>query len=89
MASIGIMGVSIEIFDEKGRIETSTADERNIVLNIFSCHYNMHPLIPDHNGIYQSAEAIHRECINEIYIYGVELKITSNCGRIYLLIGIN
>jgi hypothetical protein len=48
-------------------METSSVDERNTVLEIFSRHYNAHPLIPDRNGTYRSPEAIHRECINEMY----------------------
>jgi hypothetical protein len=56
-------------FDEKGRIETSSTDERDTVLNMFSRHYNMHPLIPDRNGTYRSAETIHRECTSEVYTW--------------------
>jgi hypothetical protein len=55
------------ILEEKGCIETSSIADRDTVLEIFSRHYNAHPLIPDHNGTYRSAEAIHRECITEMY----------------------
>lgn len=39
------------------------------MLEIFSRHYNAHSLIPDHNGTYRSSEAIHRECISEMYAW--------------------
>lgn len=54
-------------FEEKGHIETSSVTERDTVLEIFSRHYNAHPLIPDHNGTYRSPENIYKECITEIY----------------------
>jgi hypothetical protein len=57
-----------EKFHEKGRLET-TMEERDTLLKMFSRHYNMHSLIPDHNGTYRSADTIHRECINEIYAW--------------------
>ena len=50
-----------------GRIETSTNDEQNTVLDIFSQHFNSHPLIPDQNGIYRSADRIYRDCAAEMY----------------------
>ena len=51
----------------KGRIETSTSEEQDTVLDIFSRHYNAHPLIPDQNGTYQCAKDIHRVCAAEMY----------------------
>ncbi|KAK9490143.1 hypothetical protein V1508DRAFT_425718 [Lipomyces doorenjongii] len=43
-------------------METTKVNEQDTVLDIFSRHYNCHPLIPDQNGSYQSAEYIHRSC---------------------------
>ena len=51
----------------KGRIETLTSEEQDTVLDIFSRHYNAHPLIPDQNGTYQYARYIHRVCAAEMY----------------------
>ena len=54
-------------FEEKGRTETSTTQEQETVLRIFSRHFNSHPLIPDANGSYRTGDAIHRESAGEIY----------------------
>jgi len=53
----------------QGRMETSRGDEQDTVLDIFSRHYNSHPLIPDQNGTYRSAEQIHRACATEMYYW--------------------
>jgi hypothetical protein len=53
----------------QGRIETVSGNEQELVLSIFSRHYNSHPLIPDQNGTYRSAEHIHRSCVSEIYYW--------------------
>ena len=60
---------SIMMFEESGSFETSSISEREIVLGMFSRHYNMHSLIPDQNGTYRSAEQIHLDCINELYAW--------------------
>ncbi|KAI1002825.1 hypothetical protein K3495_g5378 [Podosphaera aphanis] len=57
------------MFEESGSIETSSISEREIVLGMFSRHYNMHSLIPDQNGTYRSAKQIHLDCINELYAW--------------------
>ena len=54
-------------FEEKGRMETSTSEEREIVMLIFCRHYNSHPLIPDQNGSFRSGKTIHRESASEMY----------------------
>ena len=59
-------GVALEA---KGRIEAWNSDELETVLQIFLRHFNMHPLIPDQNGTYQSSEGIHRACAAEIYYW--------------------
>ena len=50
----------------KRRMETSTSEEQDTVLDIFSRHYNAHPLIPDQNGTYQYAEYIHCVCCGNV-----------------------
>ncbi|KAI0995829.1 hypothetical protein K3495_g12352 [Podosphaera aphanis] len=57
------------MFEESGSIETSSISEQEIVLGMFSRHYNMHSLIPDQNGTYRSAEQIHPDYINELYAW--------------------
>ena len=54
-------------FSELGSIETSTKAERDVVLRMFSRHYNMHSMIPDLNGTYRSAKQIYSDCITEVY----------------------
>lgn len=54
---------------EFGSIETTSIIEREIVIGMFSRHYNMHPSIPDKNGTYLSATQIHCNCINELYTW--------------------
>jgi MULE transposase domain len=51
----------------QGRIETASGEEQDIVLNMFSQHYNSHPLIPDQHRTYRSPERIHRACAEEMY----------------------
>ncbi|PVH96191.1 hypothetical protein DM02DRAFT_688395 [Periconia macrospinosa] len=51
----------------QSRIEIASGDEQNTVLDIFSRHFSSHPLIPDQNGIYRSAERIYRDCAAEMY----------------------
>jgi hypothetical protein len=51
----------------QGRVETARGDEQDIVLKMFSEHYNSHPLIPDQHATYRSAEHIHRACAAEMY----------------------
>ena len=51
----------------KGRLETSSNEEKDTVLSIFTRHYNSHPLIPDQNGTYRTANDIHRACTAEMY----------------------
>lgn len=53
-------------FNAKGRME-SKSSERETVVNIFSNHFNAHPLISDHNGTYRRSEQIHRDCAREMY----------------------
>ena len=54
-------------FSELGSLEIDTKAEREIVLRMFSRHYNMHSMIPNLNGTYRSAEQIHSDCANEVY----------------------
>jgi hypothetical protein len=54
-------------FSSAGRVETSTKAEQNTVLSIFVRHFNCHPLIPDQDGTFRSAEELHRHCASEMY----------------------
>ena len=51
----------------QGRMEPAGGDEQSTILDIFSRHFNSHPLIPDQNGIYRSAERIYGDSAAEIY----------------------
>ena len=73
-------------FSELGGLETNTKVERDVVLRMFSRHYNMHSIIPDMNGTYRSAEQIHSDCKLK-YICGVMPGIISVFGRISIVIG--
>ena len=55
--------------EEKGRLETSTAEERDVVLAMFCRHFNAHPTIPDRNGTLRTPEAIHSESTSELYAW--------------------
>ncbi len=54
-------------FDQLGRPEATSVSDQEIVLQMFSRHYNMHTMIPDQNGTYRTAEQIHIDCVNEVY----------------------
>ena len=56
-------------YQEKGRIETSTTQERESVLAIFCRHFNAHPSIPDRNGTFRTPETIHHESCLELYTW--------------------
>ncbi|KAI1000716.1 hypothetical protein K3495_g7484 [Podosphaera aphanis] len=60
---------SSEVLVKFGRVETNGITKRNIVLAMFSRHFNMHSMIPDQNGTYRSAEMTHSDCINELYTW--------------------
>jgi hypothetical protein len=51
----------------QGRMETASGEEQDIVLEMFSQHYNSHSLIPDQHGTFRSAERIHHACAEEMY----------------------
>lgn len=56
-----------ESFEEVGRCEPCTPEERNTVLDIVSRHFNAHSAIPDKNGTFRDVDTIHRECATEMY----------------------
>lgn len=58
-----------ERVEEEGRLEPANKDERDSVLEIMRRHFHLHPLIPDENGTFKSAETIHRECAAEMYTW--------------------
>jgi hypothetical protein len=41
--------------------------EKEAVLTMFSTHFNVHPLIPDQNGTYRTAQQIHKDSAREMY----------------------
>lgn len=55
-------------FPERGNLGI-TNDHKKEILNMFSLHYNMHPLIPNQHGSYRCAEQIHLDCANEMYTW--------------------
>ena len=54
-------------FEEAGRLEPKTKDEKEAVLNMMGRHFHLHPLIPDQNGTFKSSKLIYQECITEVY----------------------
>lgn len=56
-------------FPHIGRMETKEPEEKEAVINLYSNHFNMHPLIPDGDGIYRSAQQIYRDCALEMYAW--------------------
>ena len=54
-------------FPALGRMEVRDSGEKDTVIDMFSKHFNSHPLIPDQNGTYRSGQQIHRDCAREIY----------------------
>lgn len=56
-------------FEPRDRIEPQTTSERDVILNIFSRHFNQHPLIPAQNGVFRSPATLHRECAQEMYTW--------------------
>lgn len=52
-----------------GRVETLGITEPNIVLAMFSRHYNMDSTIPDQNGTYHCAEIINSLWLHQRAIY--------------------
>ncbi|KAI1007735.1 hypothetical protein K3495_g495 [Podosphaera aphanis] len=55
------------VFEGNGLQEHSSPEDQKTVLEMFSRHFNAHPLIPDRNGILRTARTIHSECASEIY----------------------
>ena len=56
-------------FEETGRTEGLSTEEKETVIQMFSRHFNYHSLIPDKNGTFRPAQNIHRECAGEMYHY--------------------
>ena len=75
-------GITIEA---KGRIKTWKINELDTVVETFSRHFNMHPLIPDQNGTYRSTDEIHRACAAEIYHWCKP----RNCFRLWAYLWVN
>jgi hypothetical protein len=63
-------------------METKDTGENKTVINIFSNHFNAHPLIPDNNGTYRSAQHIH-PIVPEKCIPGAVPGIIFGYGLIY------
>ena len=54
-------------FTAAGRLEPSTEEERNVVLEMFSRHFNDHSLIPDRSGVFRPKESIYWQSVSEAY----------------------
>lgn len=52
-----------------GRLEPSTVDDRNALLNMIDKHLNSHPLIPDRAGVNIPSPEIYRRTVSELYQY--------------------
>ncbi|KAK9443862.1 ATP-dependent DNA helicase PIF1, partial [Metarhizium brunneum] len=59
----------VDTITEMGRLEPATKEDRDMVLEIFCRHFNLHPLIPDSNGTYKSSAILHRECATEMHTW--------------------
>ncbi|KAI0992463.1 hypothetical protein K3495_g15722 [Podosphaera aphanis] len=60
--------ISYSLTEESSHREViCDAKERSTVLDMFSCHFNAHPLIPDEFGTRRSKESIHRKCAEMMY----------------------
>ncbi|KAI1001223.1 hypothetical protein K3495_g6976 [Podosphaera aphanis] len=70
------------IFVGNGLQEHSSPDDQKTVLEMFSRHFNAHPMIPDRNGILRTTSTIHSECATEMYNWCYPMAFTSS-GRIY------
>ncbi|KAI0995188.1 hypothetical protein K3495_g12994 [Podosphaera aphanis] len=55
------------VFEGNGLQEHSSPEDQKTVLEMFSRHFNAHPLIPDRNGILRTVSTIHSECATEMY----------------------
>ena len=73
-----------EIYSEKCRIENLSAAE-DTILQIFSRHFNSHPLIPDRNGSFRAPEVIYRK-VPWKCTPGAGKETTSGFGRTCLSI---
>ena len=56
-----------ETFEEHGRIEQMSMEQKETVIRMFCRHFNYHPLIPDRNGTFRSPNEIHQDCASEVY----------------------
>lgn len=56
-----------EKFEDEGRLEPRTKDEKQAILDMMCRHFHFHPFIPDQNGTFKSSDLIHRECATEMY----------------------
>ena len=56
-------------FEEKGRIEQMSPEDKDTVLQLISRHFNCHSLIPDLNGTFRSPQKIHQDCASEVYAW--------------------
>jgi hypothetical protein len=75
-------GITIEA---KGRIETWKSNELDTVVQTFSRNFNMHPLIPDQNGIRMARTDLRRKSIvpaQQKYTIGADRAITFDSGCI-------
>jgi hypothetical protein len=55
-------------FPTTGRMETKDTGENKTVINIFSNHFNAHPLISDNNGISFSSAYSPRLCQRNVFL---------------------
>lgn len=54
-------------FSDAGRLEPSTKEEIDFVLDMFSRHFNEHTLIPDRNGVFRQKDTIYWQSVSEAY----------------------
>lgn len=55
-------------FAGTGRMEASSVEERNLLINLVHRHFNYHPCIPFDAGVFREANEIHALCAREMYL---------------------
>ena len=59
--------VRTDPLSDNGGPEAFTESEKDTLLDMFTRHFNSHPLIPDVNGTYRDPSIVYRECTRELY----------------------
>ncbi|KAK7206714.1 hypothetical protein BZA70DRAFT_112439 [Myxozyma melibiosi] len=72
-----------EIAGKDDCLETVAKKEKSAIVSMFTRHYYLHPLIPDSNGAFSTADEIHRQCATEMYDWCRERNAFRLWGYLY------